>query len=372
MKQFLSAPEIGTGGAMTLPGRYFTSTEVFAEERARIFQRQWLCAGRADAISRPGDYFLRTVGADSVIVLRDATGGIRAFHNVCRHRGTRLCEAAAGRFSKSIQCPYHAWTFALDGSLIGAPSMDELADFDRADYPLHVVQTAIWEGFIFLRIEEMPDIPFEESHAPLMARLSRFSLPVLKTVEQREYTVRANWKLLFENYSECYHCPTVHPALVELSPADSGENDLVAGAFLGGFMVVRRPGGSMSLSGEACATSLGDLPAEDRQRVYYYSIFPNMLLSLHHDYVMFHTLWPEAPDRTRVECAWLFHPDAMDRADFRPKDGVEFWDITNRQDWHICEQSQLGVASSAYTPGPYSPRDSISAAFDREYLRVMG
>lgn len=370
MTAFLKAIEIGTAGAFTLPRRYFVSPDVFADEQCRIFQRHWLCAGRANAIPRPGDYVLRTIGADSVIVLRDADGTVRAFHNTCRHRGARLCEADSGKFAKTIQCPYHAWTYGLDGALIGAPGMDELEGFERAQFPLHDVQVAEWEGFLFIALHK-PAAPFAESHAPLIDRLTRFGLPQLVPHRHIQYDVRANWKLLFENYSECYHCPTVHPALVELSPADSGENDFTSGPFLGGFMTIKRPGGSMTHSGQACATPVGDLPEEDRSRVYYYSIFPNMLLSLHHDYVMYHLLWPEAPDRTRIDCAWLFHPDAANRPGYDPDDGVDFWDMTNRQDWHICEQSQLGVASSAYTPGPYSPRDSISAAFDREYLRVM-
>jgi Rieske 2Fe-2S family protein len=248
--------------------------------------------------------------------------------------------------------------------------MDQLPGFDRSSYSLHNVPVACWEGFIFLVLGQ-PVAPFDQSHAPLRGKFARFQLPALASRRHLEYAVRANWKLIFENYSECYHCPTVHPALVKLSPADSGENDLTSGPFLGGFMTILRQGGSMTLSGRACAVPVGQLPAEDFSRVYYYSIFPNMLLSLHSDFVMYHTLWPEGPGQTRIECDWLFHPDAELSADFRPEDGIDFWDMTNRQDWHICEQSQLGVASSAYTPGPFSPRDSISAAFDREYLRVM-
>ena len=186
-----------------------------------------------------------------------------------------------------------------------------------------------------------------------------------------DYDVRANWKLMFENYSECFHCSPVHPTLVKLSPADSGANDLTAGAFLGGYMEVKPDYGSLTLSGNACAVPVGDLHGKEQHRVYYYSIYPNMLLSLHPDYVMVHTFWPESPDRTRIECEWLFHPDAETLPGFNPDDGVDFWDRTNREDWHICELSQSGVASRAYTPGPYSPRESISAAFDREYLRTL-
>ena len=185
--------------------------------------------------------------------------------------------------------------------------------------------------------------------------------------------MQANWKLLFQNYSECYHCSPVHPALVKLSPATSGENDLFEGPFLGGYMVMNENAGSMTMSGHSCGIPVSDeLDADDKHRVYYYSLFPNMLLSLHPDYVMFHTMWPDGPRRTRITCEWLFNPDTLTDEKCDPDDGVRFWDMTNRQDWHICEQSQLGIASPAYTPGPYSPRESLSVAFDREVLHALG
>jgi len=137
-------------------------------------------------------------------------------------------------------------------------------------------------------------------------------------------------------------------------------------------MVLNRGAESMTMSGQACGVAVGDLPDEDMNRVYYYAIFPNLLLSLHPDYVMFHTLWPQGTDRTLITCSWLFHPATLGDPTFNPDDGIEFWDMTNRQDWHICEQSQLGVESRAYTPGPYSKRESLSAQFDREVLRSLG
>jgi Rieske 2Fe-2S family protein len=184
--------------------------------------------------------------------------------------------------------------------------------------------------------------------------------------------VRANWKLLFQNYSECYHCSPVHPSLVKLSPPTSGENDLVEGPFLGGFMTILLEDGSLTLSGGSCGLPVAaDLPEAARQRVYYYSLFPNMLLSLHHDYVMVHTFRPVAPDRTLITCEFLFNAGSLDNAAFDPDDGVKFWDQVNREDWHICEQTQLGVSSRAYRPGPYSRRESLSAAFDRHYREVV-
>ena len=264
--------------------------------------------GREAQIPEAGDYFVREIDSESVIVVRGEDGRVRAFHNVCRHRGTRICEAAGGRFSGAIRCPYHAWTYALDGCLLAATSMAALEGFDREDYPLQPVAAAVWEGFVFLWLAGDPE-PFETSHAPLIGRFARYGMADLKALRRIDYDVRANWKLIFENYSECYHCPSVHPSLVKLSPADSGANDLTAGPFLGGYMVVRPGYGSMSLSGRVCGVPVGDLPEEDLHRVYYYSIFPNMLLSLHPDYVMVHTLWPQSPGQTRNECEWLFHPE---------------------------------------------------------------
>src|SRR5512134_2611220 len=149
---FLKTTEISIHGARTLPREYFVSPDVMAEEMEKIFLQRWLCVGREDRIPNPGDWFVQEVGRESVIVLRDKAGGYRAYFNVCRHRGTRLCEEHTGRFSETIQCPYHAWTWSLDGRLIGAPSTADIENFDKADWPLHQVGIAAWEGFLFLNL----------------------------------------------------------------------------------------------------------------------------------------------------------------------------------------------------------------------------
>ncbi|HEX5438647.1 MAG TPA: aromatic ring-hydroxylating dioxygenase subunit alpha [Gemmatimonadaceae bacterium] len=372
MSAFVRTTDIPLGTSRSLPGAYYTSAELFAEERARIFARRWLCIAREASLEEPGDYLLYDVAGENVIVLRDGEGTPRAFYNVCRHRGTRLCEHARGTFSAgTIQCPYHAWTYALDGRLLGAPSAGELEDFRKEDYPLHGVALERWEGFLLLNLARAPE-PLREAWAPLMERFARFNLPVLLPARTIEYEVRANWKLIVENYSECYHCAPVHPSLARVTPPTSGENDLVEGSATGGFMTLNAGFDSLTLSGRACGVPVGGLSAEDRRRIYYYAIFPNLFLSLHPDYVMTHTLWPLAADRTHVVCSWLFHPETLDTTTFDPDDGVAFWDMTNRQDWHICEQSQLGVGSRMYQPGPYSRRESLAARFDLEVLRALG
>ncbi len=370
MATFLNSTAIGVGAQRTLPPHHFTSPEHFAQEQQRIFARRWLCVGREEDVAAPGDFIVREIGRESLIIVRDQQGRVRAHFNVCRHRGTRMCEEHRGSFGKTIQCPYHAWTYGLDGRLIGVPDLKEMDDFCTDDHPLHAAACATWEGWIWVNLARDAE-PFDAAFAPLQGKWSHYALSSLVRLGQVEYDVRANWKLIVQNYSECYHCSPVHPALVKLSPPTSGGNDLVEGPHLGGYMDVTQPGGSMTMSGRSCGVTVGALGEDDLQRVYYYVLFPNVLLSLHHDYVMCHRLWPIAPDRTRIECEWLFHPETAARPEFDPQDGIAFWDRTNREDWHESELTQLGVQSSRYAPGPYSAREAMAAAFDREYLRAM-
>lgn len=370
MPTFLPTTRTYRAGAHTLPGRYYTLPDVFAAEREHIFSRRWICVGRASDVPERGDFLVADVADESIIVLRDRSGEVRAFYNVCRHRGTRLCEVPRGQFSETIQCPYHAWTYRLDGRLIGAPHMAETPGFDMKDYPLHRVALGQWEGFLFVNVAAEPE-PLEVAFAPMVGRLARYDLAALRTVRRIEYDVEANWKLILQNYSECLHCPTIHPELSAKLPWNSGANDLVEGPFLGGYMEIKAPNQSATMSGRACASPLGDLSAEDRARAYYYTLFPTMMLSLHPDYAVSYTVWPKAPAASRVVCEWLVHPDAPGQPGYDIADAELFWDRTNRQDWHICERSQQGVGSRAYVPGPYSPRESIPAAWDRHYLHAM-
>ena len=195
----------------------------------------------------------------------------------------------------------------------------------------------------------------------------------LRSVHQTVYDVDANWKLFFQNYSECYHCPNVHPQLNRLTPYRDSFNDLPEGPFLGGPMkLAAGAGGSMTMSGRACAAPLAGLSDTDLELIYYYTVFPSMFLSLHPDYVLIHRAEPRRHDRTRVFCDWYFHPTAIAEPGFDPSDAIEFWDVTNRQDWELCTISQQGIGSRAYRPGPYAALESQLAAFDREYLAALG
>lgn len=349
-----------------MPGESFTSEEIFRQERERIFRARWLYAGHVAQIPQAGDYFLFELDHESVIVLRDGEGQIRAFHNVCRHRGTRLCLEASGSTGRGIQCPYHAWTYNLDGSLRAAPNMTDVAGFERDDHPLLAAGLAEWQGFLFIHLGDRP-APLE-----LPETFGRWPTHEMVSAHRTVYEVDANWKLFFHNYSECYHCPNVHPHLNKLTPYRNTTNDLDEGPVLGGPMWMTHPDGSMTLGGERCAPLLPGLEEGDRGHVGYYTIFPSMFLSFHPDYVLVHRAQSLAPSRTRITCDWLFHPTAMAEPGFDAQPAIDFWDLTNRQDWELCANAQKGVSSRAYVPGPYADIESQLAAFDREYLRAMG
>jgi Rieske 2Fe-2S family protein len=360
--------------ARTLPAEYYVDRKFFDDEMERLFARMWVCAGRTEQVARPGQFFVRELLGDSLIVVNGgpaAAEKINAFYNVCRHRGTRLCTAETGAFSGSIQCPYHSWTYDLDGRLIGAPHMDEVPHFRKDEYPLHRVNVDTWDGHVFLNLDSGSE-PLSRQLADLPAKFRAWRMEDLRLGARIVYDVKANWKLLVQNYNECLHCPNLHPSLNKLSHYLSGENEPLQATYMGGRMDLRPGVETLSSDGLCRRAFLPGLSAEERRRVYYYAIFPNMLLSLHPDYMMVHTLWPIAPDRTINICEWHFQPSELAREGFSAADAVDFWDMTNRQDWHVCELSQAGISSRAYTPGPYSNREDLLYAFDRMIVALHG
>jgi Rieske 2Fe-2S family protein len=357
--------------AFTLPAEYYTSAALFERERERFFRRMWVCVGRLDELPGCGAYLTREVAGDSIIVVRpDESPGVRAFFNVCRHRGTRLCAGPFGRLSGAIQCPYHAWTYDYEGRLIGAPHMDGSPGFRRDDFPLGMVRAGVWAGFVFVSLS-FDGPPLEEHLGELVERFRPWAMDSLVRAHRIDYDVAANWKLLIQNYNECLHCPTLHPALNRLSHYLSGENEPLCSTYMGGRMDLLDGVETMSMSGRTTRSPLPGLSAEDARRVYYYSVFPNFLIAPHPDYVMVHTLWPGSPGRTRIVCEWLVHPDEAARPGFDVSDVTGFWDMTNRQDWHVCEQAQAGISSPAYRPGPYSNREDLLHAFDRFVVKTL-
>jgi Rieske 2Fe-2S family protein len=342
---------------LTLPQRFYTDSDVFRSEMDRFFFSRWVCVGRDEQLAKAGDYFLAEIAGESVIVTRDAAGAPRAHYNVCRHRGTRLCTQHSGSFKDGrIRCPYHAWTYALDGALVVAPHME--ADFARADYPLHSVAVESWQGHLFVNLSKEPAALDLSS---LTESFAAWNMAELRMGHRIAYDVRANWKLIVANYNECLHCPVLHPALNRLTDYMGAENVAPSPSYVGGSMGFKAGVETMSTDGKRRRDYLPGLNEAQCRQVVYYAILPNLLLSLHPDYMMTHTLWPRSVDRTEIVCEFHFHPAENGPID----DAVEFWDLTNREDWGISELSQLGISSRAYTPGPYSKREELLHAFDK-------
>jgi Rieske 2Fe-2S family protein len=356
--------------ATMLPGRAFTDAAVLDWERANFFRRGWICAGHIEQVGARGRYLTVDAGGENVIVIGDDDGLPRAFLNTCRHRGARLIDDTAGSVRR-IQCPYHAWTYGLDGSLRSAPFTEGLVDFDPKCFALHEVRLAVVEGLVLLDLAG--DAPPPQEHVGDLANLlAQYRLPELQKGARLVYDVDANWKAIAENYSECLHCPGVHPELNRLSHYLSGETIEGSGAWCGGSMTLAEGVETMATDG-----GHGRKPIDgvDLRSILYFLIFPNTLVSLHPDYVMLHTLWPKAPDRTEVVCEWYFEPEAIAAANFDPTDAVEFWDQVNREDWNVCALTQRGMTSPSFTPGRYTTQEDDVHTFDvmvaQRYLEAL-
>ena len=362
--------------ASMLPPPSFTDDSVLAWEMENLFIGGWICAAHVSVVSEPGAFVTRELGEESIMVIGGEDGRPRAFFNVCRHRGARIFEEPDGRVRERIRCPYHAWSYGLDGSLLGTRHTEGLEDFDPSCYGLRPVETAVVAGLVLVNVGGQAP-PAAEHVGELTRLLDRYRLGELERAAEHVYEVEANWKSIAENYSECLHCPGVHPELNALSDYASGEAVEGDGEWCGGTMMLNEGAETMGRgNGQAGGRpAITGLESEDLGYVYYFALFPNTLVSLHPDYVMVHTLWPRESGRTEVRCEWLFEPATAAAPDFDPSDAIDFWDQVNREDWHVCELSQKGMRSRGYTAGRYSTHEGDVHAFDamvaRRYLGAL-
>ncbi|MDQ3765944.1 MAG: aromatic ring-hydroxylating dioxygenase subunit alpha, partial [Actinomycetota bacterium] len=342
------------GQSFTLPAEAYISEDVFSWEKENFFAGSWVCVGRSLDLPHRGDRKAVKVGAESVLLVRDEGDELRAFFNVCRHRGHELLPTGVCDTARVIRCPYHAWVYGLDGELKGAPHFGDRSGFDRADYPLQTVQVQEWHGWVFVNISG--DAPGFAEH---VGNLGEFITPYeperLISAVRHEYVIQSNWKIIVENYHECYHCPQIHPELCRVTPPDSGYNVHPDGAWAGGTMELMDFADTMSLTGESLGVPLRGLDPAQRRQVLYFGYFPNLLLSPHPDYLMTHRIEPLGPDSSLIECEWLFPPEAVERDGFDPSYAAEFWDITNKEDWGACEAVQRGLSSRGSRQGPLAP-----------------
>lgn len=364
----------------SLPSSAYLGEDAYRKDIERIFARQWVCAAREEDVPGPGDHVVIELAGQSVILVRDRAGEIRAHYNVCRHRGARLCDAVSdarwgvalngGVIGRVIRCPYHGWSYGLDGALLAAPELGDAGDFDKRDFGLYPVGAACWGGFVWLCLTpgEAPDFDGAMGEAP--RRLSNYPLAELRTARTITYDVAANWKIILENYNECYHCAGVHPELCELVPEfrrDGGMHlDWEAG-------IPHRAGATTyTLSGTTSRAAFPGLSEEEKVRHKGELIYPNLMLSVSSDHAAAFVLWPLAPGRTRIECRFLFHEAEMARDDFDPADAVDFWDMVNRQDWAVCERVQRGIGARVHEHGYYSPMEDYSLDIRRYIARCHG
>jgi Rieske 2Fe-2S family protein len=342
--------------ASLLPQRAYTDETVADWEARHLFLGGWICVGHVSASVERGSYRTAEVAGESMLFV-----GERGFHNVCRHRGSRLLTAKEGT-TRRLQCPYHGWTYGFDGTLQNARYTEELHDFDPACNGLRHIRTETLGGLLFA--DPSGQAPALADHVGSLAgELDRYRTADLVRAARIDYDVEANWKTIVENYSECLHCPGVHPELSRLSHYRSGQDYEGPGAWCGGSMTLNDHVATMSTNGGSATRP--NIAGVDPRKVLYFAIFPNGLISLHPDYVMLHTLWPRGAGRTEVVCEWFFEPETMERPGFDHTDAVEFWDLVNRQDWRVCELSQLGLGSAGYTPGRYTQVEGTVHAFDR-------
>jgi Rieske 2Fe-2S family protein len=371
-------PRLG-GLEPTLPSSWYRSAKVFAAEKEHIFCREWVCAGREEELSEPGAFRVLDILGESILLVRNREGLLRAFYNVCRHRGARLCREAGGGTppplsggiaAGRITCPYHQWTYDFDGRLLAAPYLAGESGFDKALFSLYPVGLESWGGFIFLNLTPGKAATLQQQIAGIPERIARYPLAQLRIGHTIRYEVAANWKVICENYNECYHCAGVHPELCAVVPAfkDRGGSGL---DWLRG--IPHREGAyTFTSSGTTRRRSFPGLNADEQVRHKGELLYPNLFLSLACDHVAVFILRPRSPTRTDIVCHFLFEPFELAKADFDPGDAVEFWDLVNRQDWSICESVQQGISARVHERGYYAPMEDFNLDIRRYVLDRIG
>jgi Rieske 2Fe-2S family protein len=369
----------------TLPRDAYISAAVFDVERERIFAREWVLVGREESVPATGDYLDVDVLGESLLVVRGDDGALRAFFNVCRHRGSALVPRAAvdpanegvpvgGCKGATIRCPYHSWVYGLDGALKSAPHLEPALEGRKHEFGLHQAGLETWGGFIFVNLEpegaRARGYTLQTQFGEAIERLRNYPLADLRIGQRIVYQVAANWKVILENYNECYHCAGVHPELCKVVPAFRKNG----GASLDWEEGIPHREGAVTftISGQTTRAPFPGLDANELVRHKGELIYPNFMISLSMDHVAAFTIFPRDAGHSTVVCDFLFHSSEIDKPGFDPTDAVEFWDITNRQDWTIVEGVQRGMNSRRFTHGYYAPMESASLDIRKYIAQRMG
>ena len=349
-----------------LPASWYRDSAHYQRELEVFWYARWIAVAREEELAAPGDWIVVRVGTQSIVLLRDESGGLRAFHNTCRHRGSVLCTQDKGSFVRGrIVCPYHAWTYDLAGRLVATPRRMESPDFRLQDFPLYEVRTDCWGGFVFLHLGR-DAAPLSDALGDRAKRYERYGFADLRIGKRIIADVQANWKLLGENFSECFHCPPVHPEFCRVvsSYQEGGawglrgtletKPEYTAGAQ------------TLTLDGSARLPAFGALNEEERRRLYAADmVLPNLFLNVHPDYVNSQLMFPTGPQSVRIVYDWLFEPQHLPLPDADLQHYVALWDITNRQDAQNCEWQQQGLQSREFRHGVYVPQEFDAHRFDQ-------
>jgi glycine betaine catabolism A len=339
-----------------LPAAWYHHPGHYQRELEAFWYGRWVAACREEEIAAPGDWITVRIGSQSLVVLRKDSG-IKAFHNTCRHRGSVLCTAEQGRFERGrIVCPYHAWTYDLDGKLVGTPRRMETPDFDPKDFPLFDVALRTWGGFVFVNLSGPG--PFNEETVGLQKRLKNYRLEDLRIGKRIVVDVKANWKLLVENFAECFHCPPVHPELCRVVTAYQDA---------GAWGLRKRPedkpeykpgAQTLTMDGTARLPALPGLTDRERQAIYMAEMAPpNLFLNIQPDYVNSHLMFPTGPESVRIVYDWLFEPRHLPLKPADLEHYVALWEATNAQDARNCEWQQQGIHALPFEHGHYVPQE---------------
>lgn len=365
----------------SLPQAFYTDQKAFEADLAGIWYRDWLFAGHECEIANPGDWLTLDIGAYSVIVVRTGDGGLRAHHNTCRHRGYRICDAASGHAKRRFVCPYHQWSYELDGTLARARQMGD--DFDPKAHGLRSAHAESVGGQIFVCVAKHAS-DFAPVRAMVEPYLAPFDLRNARVAAQSRIIEHGNWKLVMENNRECYHCAGSHPELCRTfpeAPTHSGGGDnaeqaaidkLVSDCEALGlpgryqaaadfqYRVMRLPfigdARSMTLTGKpAVSMPLGRLPTGPNIGDVLFYHYPSTWNHFTADHAISFRVLPKSATETELVTKWLVHKDAVEGRDYDLGALTHVWNATNAQDTALVERNQRGIASPAYEPGPYSP-----------------
>ncbi len=362
-----------TGLQPALPRRHYVDEQAWAQERASVWRTSWVCVGRAHELGVDAAERLAVVelAGESVLLTSDADAALHASANVCRHRGSQVVPHLPGEPpppcpARSLRCLYHSWTYGLDGALLRAPFAQDLPGFDPRPFALHGLDAQTWAGFVFVRATRGGPSLAEEL-GEVATRVGRYPLDGLVSVRRAVYDVAASWKVIAENYNECYHCGPVHPELTRLVP-DFGHGGLGAdGRGLDWEAGIRHRDGAwtFSFSGTSPRPAFEGLDDDERVRHKGELVYPNLLLSLSAEHAASFVLQPLSVGRTRVVFDVLVDPG---QTHHDVEDCAGFWDLVNRQDWAVCESVQRGMGSAFYEQGWYAPMEDASLDIRRWLL----